>query len=73
MRNTNLFSDYPDVMSVAQMSDALGISKRTAYDLIEAKLIKIFHIGRSIKVPKISLIEYVVNAMKGSDSDDCKK
>lgn len=56
-----LFSDYPDVVNVEQMCSMLGgIGKKTAYDLLKNGEIRYIKLGRSFKIPKICIIEYIV-------------
>ena len=58
MYNT-MFSNYPDVLSVMQLREALGISKHLAYDLINDGYVKALKIGNSFRIPKASLINYI--------------
>ena len=53
------FDNYPDVMTVRQIQEALGIGRNTAYNLLNNGQIHCFHIGRTIKIPKKYLIEYI--------------
>ena len=58
-----LFANYPDVVSVEQMCAMLGgIGKKTAYDLLKAGEIRYLKIGKSFKIPKISVIEYLIDS-----------
>lgn len=60
-RRERLFANYPDVVSVEQMCAMLGgIGKRTAYSLLRDGEIHYVRIGKSFKIPKISIIEYLV-------------
>ncbi|MDY5510276.1 helix-turn-helix domain-containing protein [Dysosmobacter sp.] len=56
-----LFSEYPDVVTVKQMCSMLGgISMKTAYRLLEDGTIRYLKIGKSFKIPKVYIIEYLV-------------
>ena len=55
-----MFSDYPDVVTVAQLRKMLGISRHLAYDLIAQKRIKAFQLGNSYKIPKVNVIDYTI-------------
>lgn len=64
--NTNFVSDsytpfeaFPDVLTVEQLQNALGIGRSTAYKIIHNKEIGYLRIGTAIKIPKTSLISYV--------------
>lgn len=60
-RRERLFSDYPDVVNVSQLCVMLGgIGKKTAYELLQSGEIRHMKIGRSYKIPKISVIEYLL-------------
>lgn len=55
-----MFTNFPDVVSVDQMCQMLGdISKKTAYQLLQDKKIKSFFVGRSYRIPKIHIMEYL--------------
>lgn len=55
-----MFTNFPDVVSVDQMCQMLGgISKKTAYQLLQDKKIKSFLVGRSYRIPKIHIMEYL--------------
>ena len=54
-----MFVSYPDVVSVAQLQQMLGIGKNTAYNLIKKKIIKSVRIGRVHKIPKANVIKYI--------------
>lgn len=57
-----MFKDYPDILTVPQIAEILGISKNTAYQMVKRGEIGSKHIGRKIKVPKVCLIDYVISA-----------
>lgn len=54
-----IFRDFPDVMSVEQMSRALGICTKTAYRLLRNNEIEYILIGRNYKIPKKNIIDYL--------------
>ncbi len=54
-----MFSDYPDVVDVEQMSEMLGISTKTGYKLLKENKIQHFRIGRSYKVPKHNILLFI--------------
>lgn len=55
----SIFKDYPDVVTVEQMSKMLGISTKTAYRLLENNTIEHFKIGRIYKIPKYHILTYL--------------
>ena len=54
-----MFRKYPDVLTVAQVAEALGVCTKAVYSLIHANLLAHIRIGRTIKVPKYALVEYL--------------
>lgn len=65
-----MFPDFPDIVTVAQLQEMLGVSRHLAYDLINDGSIRGLKIGNAFKIPKVSVIEYVMDqnrtAMLGS-------
>ena len=56
-----LFEEYPDVVEVEDLRNMLGgISKKLAYQLLTSSEIHSVRVGRTYKIPKISVIEYLV-------------
>lgn len=56
-----MFSEYPDVVEVADLRRMLGgISKRLAYKLLSEQEIRNVRIGRAYKIPKVCVIEYLM-------------
>ena len=53
------FSNYPDIVSVAQMSKMLGISEKSAYRLLQENSIEHFRVGRTYKIPKLHILNYL--------------
>ena len=55
----SVFVDYPDVVTVEQMSEMLGISTKTAYRMLRKNVIEHFMIGRIYKIPKYHILTYL--------------
>ncbi len=64
LKKKELFSDYPDVLNVHQLREALGIGRKAVYNLISEKKIKAFMVGDAYKIPKSALLEYVEQSLK---------
>ena len=58
-KKINVFSNYPDVLTVQQLAAMLGISTKTAYKLVNEGKIKSITIGRNYKIAKIFVLEYL--------------
>ena len=54
-----MFPDYPDIVTVKQLREMLGISRQLAYELINDGKLQAIKIGNSFKIPKVSVINYV--------------
>lgn len=60
-KGVKMFADYPDVVNVKQMCAMLGgIGLKTGYSLLQSGEIKYIKIGKSFKIPKVSIIEYLI-------------
>ena len=55
-----LFTDYPDIVNAAQVQSMLKISRHLAYNLINDGHLAGMKIGNSFKIPKVSVIRYVM-------------
>ena len=55
----SVLCEYPDVMSVEQMSAALGICTKTGYKLLRDGSICSLKIGKTYRVPKAHLLAYL--------------
>ncbi len=53
-----MFPEYPDIVTVRQLREMLGISRQLAYDLINGGELQAIKIGNSFKIPKVSVINY---------------
>lgn len=58
-----MFNQYPDVLTVEQMAEALRIGKNKAYELVNNRVIGYKRIGRKILIPKTCLIDYMQSAV----------
>ena len=54
-----MFESYPDVLTVAQLSEALQIGINTAYALVNTGAISSMRLGRKILVPKVFLLKFI--------------
>lgn len=62
---TMMFPEYPDIVTVAQLQKMLGISRHLAYDLISGGYLQGIKIGSSYRVPKVSVIGYMLEMDEG--------
>lgn len=54
-----LFKEYPDILTVEQMSGLLDISTKTAYKLLSDGEIPCLKVGRQYKIPKVNVLVYL--------------
>ena len=61
MKKQWMFENYPDVVEVDDLRKMLGgISKKLAYRLLSDQEIRSVRVGRTYKIPKICVIEYLM-------------
>ncbi len=59
MPTRNQFREYPDVLDVHQMCKLIGIGLTTGYKLIRSEAIPSKKIGRSYRVLKTNVAQYL--------------
>lgn len=57
--NNTLFEEYPELVSVSDLMNMLGIGRVLAYRLISDKKVKAVKIGREYKIVKNSVIALI--------------
>ena len=57
-----MFTEYPDLLSINELRNMLGVSKHKAYDLINDGSINAINIGNAFRIPKINVINYILSA-----------
>ena len=57
--SSEIFSEYPDVVTVAQMQKMLRTGRNTAYDLVRSGEIPSLKIGKSFKILKRNVVAYL--------------
>lgn len=55
-----MFEKYDDVLTVTDVAEILFVGRNTIYDLLNKGFLKGFRIGRSWRVPKSNLEEYII-------------
>ncbi len=56
-----MFKEYPDVVDVNQFRKMLGgIGYKSAYKLLRDGNIRCFKVGKGFRIPKISVIEFIL-------------
>ena len=55
----SILKDYPDILTVEEMSQALGVSTKTGYRLLRDNKIEHLKMGRTYRIPKAHLLTYL--------------
>lgn len=54
-----MLREYPDVMNIEQMSQALGVSTKTGYGLLKNGKVACLKVGRAYRIPKVHMLTYM--------------
>ena len=57
--NTEIFKDYPDVVTIDQLQKMLNIGRNSAYELLRNNIIKSVKAGKRYIIPKVYVIAYL--------------
>ena len=57
-----MFTEYPDILTITQVQKMLGVSRHLSYDLINDGYLNGIKVGNAFRIPKISVINYVLDA-----------
>ena len=60
------YDDLPLMLSVPDLTEALGISRAGAYELVKGEGFPTLHIGNRILIPKDELIAWIKRSTKGA-------
>lgn len=63
-----MLEHYNDVLDVHDMCEILHIGENTAYRLLRSGTIHSIRVGRKVRIPKISLIEYLTGTATGHNA-----
>ena len=56
-----MFEIYPDAVTVNELCEMLGISKKLAYRILDNQDIRSVKVGRIYRIPKTAVIDYLTN------------
>ena len=59
MKTDTLFESYPDVLTARELQEALGLGRLSTYRLLSSGSIACFKIGKTYRIPKTALLNYV--------------
>ncbi len=55
----NIFTEYPDIVTVNTIQEMLCIGKNKAYELVNSKQIQTIRIGNKYLIPKANVISFL--------------
>jgi len=58
-----MFEGLPDLLTVKEVQDALRLSRARAYELVSTEDFPVMKIGRSLRIPKDLLVNWLENSM----------
>lgn len=64
-----MFKEYPDIMTVKQLADALNIGTNKAYELVNKNIIGCKRVGKRILIPKVCVVSYARSALYSVGSE----
>ena len=59
-----MLSEYPEVLTTDEAAEVLRVGFNTLYDLLQSGKLKAYTNGRFWKIPKKSIIEYIIEQSK---------
>ena len=59
-----MLSEYPDVLTTDETCEALRVGYNALYDLLQSGKLKAYRNGRLWRIPKKSVIEYILEQSK---------
>lgn len=54
--------ELPPTLSVSEMAAVLGIGRNSAFKLLKTGAIFYIHVGKSIRIPRKALLEFISSA-----------
>ena len=61
MVNSRKLEDYPDVLTILEVKEILGVGKNMVYKLLTDKKIKARKLGHNWIIAKSNLIEFILS------------
>jgi len=55
-----MFEEYPDLLNIDELSEAMRMGKTKCYSLLSKREIKGYRDGRDWRIPKYSVVDYVM-------------
>lgn len=59
-----MFEEYSDILTVEEACEALRVGYNAMYELLNSGKLKGYRNGRTWRIPKIALNEYIIESSK---------
>lgn len=59
-----MFEDYPDILTADEAAEALRIGYNAMYELLNSHKLKAYKNGRTWRIPRAALTEYILENAK---------
>lgn len=59
-----MLNEYPDILTTEETCEALRMGYNALYDLLQSGKLKAYRNGRVWRIPKRSVIEYIIEQSK---------
>ncbi len=57
-----MFTEYPDVVNIKELSQMLGICSKKTYELVRSGVIPVIPCSKSYKIAKLDIIKYMLRS-----------
>lgn len=61
-KQNRCLNEMPDVMTVLDVAEVMGISRNTAYELVHSKGFPKITVGKMYRIPKVRFAEWLNSA-----------
>ena len=59
-----MFEDYPDILTVEETCEALRVGQNAMYRLLSSNKLKAYKNGRTWRIPRAALTQYILENAK---------
>ncbi len=63
-QSTEMFKDYPDIITIIDLQAMLHIGRNAAYKLLQDNSIVSIRVGKKYIIPKVSVANFVVDGVQ---------
>lgn len=61
IKEIEMLKDFDDILTFREFKEVLKIGRNKAYELLQKNIIPSIRIGKSYRIPKINIINYLQN------------